>query len=64
VGRSNAKCTILMDCPPNQENEHEYTRLIRKDDVEGVLELLTNREVERRVLQVSAILWLSCLPEN
>lgn len=35
-----------------QESEAEYRRLVENDDVDGVMELLTNRAVEERVLQV------------
>ena len=35
-----------------QEDEETYTRLVHAGDVDGVMELLTNREVEKRVLAV------------
>merc|ERR1711988_732066 len=34
-----------------QENEETYRQLVEKDDIAGILELLTNREVEKKVLQ-------------
>lgn len=35
-----------------QEAEEKYRQLVMADDVDGVMELLTNRAVEERVLQV------------
>lgn len=35
-----------------QEAEEKYRSLVMADDVDGVMELLTNRAVEERVLQV------------
>lgn len=35
-----------------QEDEQKYTQLLLNDDVDGVMETLTNRAVEERVLQV------------
>lgn len=35
-----------------QDDVKTYTNLVHNGDVEGVLDLLTNKEVEKRVLQV------------
>lgn len=45
-----------------QEAEAEYRRLVLNDDVDGVMELLTNRAVEERVLQVRGGPFRSDLP--
>jgi hypothetical protein len=42
-------------CRGQQEDEQKYRKLIEADDVDGVMELLTNREVEKRVLQVCVV---------